>query len=384
MDERNYDVLIVAPQGQDARLTQKVLSENMISSEIFQDLASLAERINGPCGAVLVSEEAMTEEQMNIFELALRHQPLWSDIPIILVSLGRNSDANIKQILEFFGSAGNITVLDRPFNISTVVTMVKVALRARQKQYEIKLLLKEKNDALAKRDEFMSIASHELRTPITALRLQVQLRKRSLQKGDLSVFSPEKVKSLLETTDNQVERLYRLIDEMLDVSRIDNGKLVLNKTRCELGDIVSSVAEMMGPHFLATAVELKVKFESDAQGEWDRNRIEQVLINLLTNALKYGDSRPVCVVVGGTGEYAEVRVEDQGKGISREDIGRVFDRFERAKNVGAISGLGLGLFISREIVKMHEGNLFVKSEVGKGSTFIMQLPRSFPPMDEES
>ena len=141
----------------------------------------------------------------------LAAQPAWSDLPIILLTARRDRQFHTQRILDFFAPGGNIALLERPFRMMTLETAVRVALRARRRQYQVRDLLATQAHALSQRDEFLSVASHELKTPITSIKLQVQIRKRNLKRGDRSVYAPEKVNALLATTENQVERLSRLV-----------------------------------------------------------------------------------------------------------------------------------------------------------------------------
>lgn len=162
---------------------------------------------------------------------------------------------------------------------------------------------------------------------------------------------------------------------MLDVSRIKVGKLRLDKATHELGDIVREVIFRMDVLFEAAGVRMPtIICDEELRGEWDRFRIEQVVSNLLTNAIRYGMGKKIDVKVVRIEHSAVLSVADHGYGINKEDIDRIFGRYERAINSSEVSGLGLGLFISKEIVESHEGKIWVESEFGKGSTFFVSLP----------
>lgn len=229
-------------------------------------------------------------------------------------------------------------------------------------------------DAVRARDEFLSIASHELKTPLTSLKLQTQAMMRAMRKEDPSVYSPERVTRLVEQTARQTDRLARLVDDMLDVARIETGKLTVAKSKVNLCRLVTETAERLRPQFDEAQASLSVDCPEQLEVEVDAERMEQVVVNLLTNALRYGRSKPVRVEVGRRGELARVAVRDEGIGISAEHQARVFDRFERAISSNEVSGLGLGLYISRQIVERHGGRIFVESEPGRGSTFAVELP----------
>jgi signal transduction histidine kinase len=182
------------------------------------------------------------------------------------------------------------------------------------------------------------------------------------------------VRELVLDTDKEINRINRLINDMLDVSRIRSGKLTLHPGQVDLSDVVREVVSHFRSIPTYKDVEIKVELPDHAVGVWDRNRIEQIVINLLSNALKYGRGKPVRVNVNINEKDAYLMVEDQGVGIGMDDQARIFQRFERASASESISGLGLGLYIVKEIVTMHEGEISVESEVGKGSKFTVKLP----------
>jgi two-component system OmpR family sensor kinase len=237
-------------------------------------------------------------------------------------------------------------------------------------------LLDREKEHVAARDHFLSIASHELKTPLTSLKLQVQSILRSIHKKDPSVFTPEKLISLVKQIDNQTSRLTRLVDDMLDISRIKTGKLQMEICEVNMNEMVLDVLERLKPQIQTMIGVLpKVNLNKKIIGHWDRFRIEQVIINLMTNAIRYGNGKPIKVKTSLRGNRAKIIIQDQGIGISQDNLIKIFDRFERAGiSSHEISGLGLGLFISKEIVHAHKGKIYVLSQKGKGSTFIVELP----------
>jgi PAS domain S-box-containing protein len=223
--------------------------------------------------------------------------------------------------------------------------------------------------AIRARDEFLSIASHELRTPLTALKLRVQ---GLLHGKDLD----DKLRKRLESASRQTERLERLIDNLLDVSRITTGHLELEPEEIDLVEVVSEVIERHREEAAQSGSRIEVDGIAQASGLWDRMRLEQVVTNLLSNAVKYGDGKPIRVSVRADNEFAEVSVRDHGIGIAAVDLERIFAQFERAATRRTYGGLGMGLYIARQIVTAHGGSVRVESELGEGSTFSVSLPRS--------
>jgi len=229
--------------------------------------------------------------------------------------------------------------------------------------------------SLQLRDEFLSIASHELKTPLTSMKLQTQLLKRQLSQGDPSPRAPGRLEGFVEQTDRQVRRLSRLVDDMLDIGRIRSGKLTLHREQLDLAELARETMERMQPQFAAAGASLpRLEAGEKVPGCWDRIRIEQVLTNLMTNALRYGKCREVLIRVWREAGSARLSVRDQGIGIAPEMIERIFGRFERGVDASDVSGLGLGLYISSQIVLAHGGRIWVESELGSGSMFHVELP----------
>lgn len=230
----------------------------------------------------------------------------------------------------------------------------------------------ELKEALKTRDDFLSIASHELKTPISSLKLQAQLLKRRRNRGQ-NVF--DKLDHFFDQIDQQVDRLNRLVDDMLDISRIRAGTLTINRDRVDLNQLISEVLDRLEPNLSDAETPVTLSCPPEIVGNWDRIRLEQVITNLITNAMKYGNHQSISVIVEATETSAIVSVKDQGIGIDDRFLNRIFDRFERGVSADEASGLGLGLFISRQIVEAHGGRIWVESQgPNQGSTFIIDLP----------
>jgi PAS domain S-box-containing protein len=235
-------------------------------------------------------------------------------------------------------------------------------------------LVRELEEAISARDDFLSIASHELRTPLTPIRLSVQSLKRKGQ--SLAAVIPKGLATQLETMDRQVGRLDTLINELLDVSRITVGRLDLEISEFDVTALVREVVgrfqqELDWGHHTVT-----LDLGGPAIGRWDRLRLDQVVSNLLSNAMKYGGERKLIEIAISTGPAGvEVSVRDHGVGISPEDQDRIFERFERLISVRHFGGFGLGLWIVRQIVEAHGGRVRVQSAPGEGSTFTVEVPR---------
>jgi len=224
------------------------------------------------------------------------------------------------------------------------------------------------------RDEFMSMVAHELRTPLNTLLLETQMRKMHLDRGNAAAFSAEQLRPMIARDGRQIQSMIRLINDMVDVSRIRSGKLSVRAGNTELSGMLQRIASDLEQQAAAVGVTIHLRAPQPVHGVWDEFRIEQVIINLLTNALRYGDGKPVEVTLSTAGGFAEVAVRDYGIGISEADQQRIFAPFERAGSKQVKEGLGLGLYIARQLAETHCGELGVQSAPGQGSVFVLRLP----------
>lgn len=229
-------------------------------------------------------------------------------------------------------------------------------------------------NAINSRDEFLSIVSHELKTPLTSLKLQNQTAIRKIKKGNLSDLSPEKLSVLFDKNESQINRVIRLVDDMLDLTRIQSGKFSYNFIKCDLREVAADVFDRFKEQFENAGTEIINQCIDPVIGFFDRDRIEQVIVNLLTNALKYGKGKLVVIRLETLNNVARLEILDHGIGVNPENAEIIFKKYERVVSANEVSGLGIGLFISREIVEAHGGKIWVESKIGEGSKFIAELP----------
>lgn len=234
-------------------------------------------------------------------------------------------------------------------------------------------LLRLTREAVQVREEFVSVASHELRTPLSALMLQIQGLIRSLRRAG-GALPEERALAKLSQADRQIARLSQLIDTLLDVTRIDGGQLDLCLEEVNLCDVVREVAARLEPEMARVGCPLELDLPERVVGLWDRLRIEQVVTNLFTNAMKYGCNKPIRIRIAVDGPAAVLEVVDQGIGIAAEHLGRIFDRFERAAPTSSYGGLGVGLYVVDQILRAHGGTIRVESAPGQGAKFHVALP----------
>ncbi len=228
--------------------------------------------------------------------------------------------------------------------------------------------------AVAARDEFLSIASHELRTPLTALRLALENMRRVSTREAIERLPPQYVERVLATAERQGQRLEKLVAALLDVSRIQMGRLDLDLEQVDLGAAVAEAAAHLEDEASQAGSEIRIQ-GTPAGGLWDRLRVSQVVTNLLSNAVKYGAGKPVDVEFGPRDGGARLAVRDRGIGIDPADQVQIFERFERAVSSRNYGGLGLGLYIAKRLVEAHGGTIRVESRPGEGSTFVVDLPQ---------
>jgi len=337
---------------------------------------------------------------MNGFELAemMRGTERTRHIPIIFVSAaGREMNYAFKGY-----ESGAVDFLQKPLDAYVVASKVNVfvdlhrhrkalkhemeALAAAHREQaelvdKLQVAQGDLERAVRMRDDFMSMVSHELRTPLNTLYLETQVRKMHLGKGNLAPFAPEKLPAMIERDQRQIQNMVRLIDDMLDVSRLRSGSLSIRPKPFDLSALAHRVVDSLVHQAEASGSHIQLDATTVIDGLWDEFRIEQVLTNLLTNAMRYGRGNPVAVAVHLVDGEAQLTVRDQGIGIAVPDQARIFEQFERTEDSRKhAAGLGLGLFITREIVRAHSGTIEVESAPGEGALFRVTLPLAAPPV----
>ena len=334
---------------------------------------------------------------MSGFELAelMRGTEKTRQIPIIFVTA-----AGKEQNYAFTGyETGAVDFLYKPLDVDAVRSKVNVfvdlysqrmetrrqveALEKSRKEQE--LLMQqltatqgELQAAVRTRDDFISMATHELRTPLNTLYLESQLRKMQLDRGRADIFDLPYLNAMVARDRRQIEAMMRLIDDMMDASRINSQQLSIRPVPTELSALLARVVGNLSHQAAAAGSPITLDAGQPVTALWDEFRIEQVVINLLTNALRYGEGKPVEVSLRLLPESACISVRDQGRGISAPDQLRIFEQFSRVASDDGTGGLGLGLFITRQLVQAHGGSISVASRQGEGSVFTVTLPLTPP------
>ena len=260
-------------------------------------------------------------------------------------------------------------VKDESGNIVWAAKIARDITEQKGQQTERERLYREAQEAARVREEFLSVAGHELRTPLTSLQFQLHTLRRRIKSGE-----QDRAVELLDRAAAQLQRLARLTEELLDVTRITTGRLELELEETDLGQIVKEVVDRHRDFTSRTGCQVTVFAPVGITGIWDRSRLDQVVTNLLSNAIKFSNGKPIEIRADLDTSCARLTVEDHGIGISPEDQAKIFERFERAVSKRSYGGLGLGLWITRQIVDAHHGRIDVTSRPGQGSTFRIELP----------
>lgn len=385
-DRPDDRVLLLAPTGRDASLIDKVLGEAGVATEACDGIEEFCSKLSDGAGAAFITEEALTPFALNCLIEALNGQPPWSDLPLVILTSGGESVPANLGVLRALGEAGNVTLIERPTRIITLVSALQAALRARRRQYEVREhlleqkraqeeraeLLKEAEAANRTKDEFLATMSHELRTPMTAILGWAHLLRTNR-------FSEDDLARALETVERNARAQTKLIDDLLDISRIITGKLRLDVRSVDLAAVIEAAVDATRPTAEAKAIRLQTVIDPQAGPvSGDTDRLQQVVWNLLTNAIKFTPKGGrVQVRLERINSHVEITVSDTGRGISAEFLPHVFDRFRQADGTTTRKhgGLGLGLSIVRQLVELHGGAVSAESAgEGQGSTFTVQLP----------
>ncbi|MES2686478.1 MAG: hybrid sensor histidine kinase/response regulator [Pseudomonadota bacterium] len=386
------------------------LPENLLALEalIRQDNRIIFQASRGEDALNLLLEHdfalAILDVQMpgmNGFELAemMRSTEKTRHVPIVFVTAaGKESNYAFKGY-----ETGAVDFLYKPLDIEAVKSKVNVFVelylqrnetrrqvqaleKSRQEQemlvQELQQAQGELQNAVRMRDDFMSMVAHELRTPLNTLFLEAQLRKMQLDRGNTAIFDAAYLQKMVARDKLQVQNMVRLIDDMLDVTRLRNNRLSIRPSEVNLPVLLERVIGNLAHQAASSGCSISLHAEQPVIGFWDEFRIEQVVINLLTNALRYGEGKPVDVRMTPLDEGVRIDVRDGGRGISGADQKRIFGQFERAVSHEGdkTGGLGLGLYITHQLVQAHGGSITVKSQPGEGSVFTVRLPLQ-PPVE---
>ncbi|HEX6084533.1 MAG TPA: hybrid sensor histidine kinase/response regulator [Thermoanaerobaculia bacterium] len=359
-------VLIVAPIGRDAELMCTHLESAGVSCEICADVDDLCGELERGAGAILVTEEAIGPEVAPRLARVLGEQPAWSDVPIIILT-GTPLETKSRSFREL-GRRTNVTLVDRPVRINSLISAAQTALRARARQYEVRDLMTKLEQRVHERDRFLAILGHELRNPLGAILLASQMRD---DDGKLDGDHADLI-------ERQSKHLTRLVNDLLDLSRVVSGKIVLKREPMDLSDALRQAMEMVHDAAARQKVSVELRHNKEPLPVFaDPLRAAQIIANVIGNAIKYTpEGGHVVVSVERDGD-AIVRVTDDGVGIAPDRLGTIFELFAQAENaIGrAQGGMGIGLALVRSLLELHGGKIDVKSDgIGHGSEFVIHFP----------
>ena len=355
-------VLIYAPTGQDAVLASKMLTLAGVDNLVTGTSLQLASELLVGVGAVLTVEEALSNGGLKTLGEFVQRQPNWSDLPIVLLTNRGPDSLSVRQAL---GVLGNVTLLERPVRTLTLITSLQSVLRARVKQYQVR-------ETDRRKDEFLASLGHELRNPLAPIRTSM---------GVLTHMYPDQapVRKVSDVVERQVTHLTRLVDDLLDVARINSGKIELQRDYTTFAAIMNHVTELCSAP--AAARRIKIDFSLPTEEvvlHADYARVVQIVANILSNAVKFTPiDGYISVRAMVENDCLKIYIKDTGIGLEPDALGRIFAMFEQSRPPSGqiASGLGIGLSLSRQFAEMHGGSVHVSSEgLGKGSEFVVSLP----------
>jgi signal transduction histidine kinase len=386
MGDRDNRILVIAPLGRDARMIAGALAGAEFAADVFVSPAALVEALRLGAAAIVATEEGLVDFERRLLANALRGEPAWSDVPVIILTSADRTAEPSDAMLQEFAQLGNVTLLERPLRIMTLITTVQSAVRARRRQYEVRDYVVEREGleqqmrawaldleaANRAKDEFLAMLSHELRNPLNAIASASSI----LDRADATQATRAR-----DVIRRHVHHLAGITDDLLDIGRITTGKIRLHSRSLDLAALIQRVVDQHDIERRAVTHRVKV----DMVPVWvsgDETRLEQIAVNLLTNALKYTrEGGTIRVTVGAEGDSAVLRVADTGIGIPHDRLSPIFDLFYQAQQPldRRASGLGIGLTLVRHLVALHGGTVTAESEgIDRGSVFTVRLPRVPP------
>lgn len=385
-------VLLVPPTQRDGEASQTLLASAGITCTLCADADHACREHGRGAAAVMLSEESLVADATDCIASMVKRQPVWSDLPVIILS---RSGIESPAVTRAMGVLGNASVIERPLRVSTLISVVRAAIRARERQYETREYIdrqREAERAVAEardaaeaanraKDHFIAALSHELRTPLSPVVMVL-----GAMQDDASL--PPQMRDDVEMIRRNIELETRLIDDLLDVSRITSGKLSLRLEPVSLHDVLHRILEVCTSDRLGRKLSVTLRLDAAVDSLLgDHARLQQVFWNLLKNAIKFSVLGGRITIVSHNPSPDRIRVEvcDEGVGIAPEALQRVFEAFEQGDPsvTRQFGGLGLGLAISKAVVDMHGGTISATSAgQGTGAVFVVELPAA--PVTEPS
>ena len=362
----------------DAQMTREVLARSGIAAEPCADMAALVAAFGRGAGALMVAEEELNGPALDALSAALAAQPAWSDVPVLVLA---RTGAGSRAIERAMDRLPNATVIERPVRVTSLVSTVRSTLRARRRQYELRALLDGLRLADQRKTEFLATLAHELRNPLAPISTALAL----LGRQSLEPTQTARYHAMMR---RQVEHMVRLVDDLMEVSRISRGKVRLQRMPLELAGALSDAVELSRPQLEAGRHTLElVESGEPLRLLADAVRLTQVFSNLLNNAAKYTPpGGRLRLAARREGDEAVVSVSDNGIGIEPQMLDAIFEMFVQVGGSTGVAqgGLGIGLTLVKSLVELHGGSVRAHSDgLGRGATFSVRLPlaRSAAPVD---
>jgi signal transduction histidine kinase/CheY-like chemotaxis protein len=362
-------ILLKTSTARDAALAIEVLRREGLDTVACATIGDLGAELRRGAAVLLIVEEVLADPQFGAIAARLAEQPPWSDLPVLLLAR-TGADSNV--VVDAMALMANVTVIERPLRVAALVSTVRSALRARLRQYEMRTLLEGLREADQRKTEFLATLAHELRNPLAPLSTALAM----LSQMDVPA---DDARGFYQMMERQVDHMVRLIDDLMEVSRITRGKIALRPEPLQLSEVVTEAIELSRPQMQAAGHTLDVYLPAeDCPLLGDRVRLTQVFSNLLNNAAKYTPSGGhVSVRVYCERDVAVVRVRDDGIGVPAEMLSQIFGMFVQVSGASRVAqgGLGIGLTLVKTLVEMHGGRVHAHSDgLGSGTEIVVELP----------